>query len=357
VIVSKRSDIERVLHEPDTFSSAMSAAELGNVRPMIPLQIDPPEHKKFSKILQPLFSPQRMRDLEEPIARLVNQLIDGFADRGEVDFAAEFSVPFPSQVFLTMLGLPLDELPRFLAMKDGIIRPHHVVGTPPRHPDAVKYQRDTAASIYDYFNTVLDEREHDRRADLLSQFLDSEVDGQRLTRENILDICFLFFIAGLDTVSASLDCFFRYLAEHRDQRQRLVEDPPSIPAAVEELLRWETPVVGVPRIATQDTLIGDFPISAGEHVLVLLGSGNTDEAEFPDADLVDWSRGVNRHLGFGGGIHRCLGSHLARVELRVALREWHLRIPDYQLKPGSQLIFTPGIRSLEYFPMLLHASD
>jgi cytochrome P450 len=356
VIVSKRSDVEHVLHEPDLFSSAMSAAPLGNVRPLIPLQIDPPEHKRFSKILQPMFSPQRMRDLEEPIARLVNELIDKFEDRAEIDFALEFSVPFPSQVFLTMLGLPLDELPRFLAMKDGIIRPHQVVGTPPRHADAERYQRETAESIYDYFTGVIADREQDRKADLLSQLLDAELNDEHLTREDILDICFLFFIAGLDTVSASLDCFFRYLSDHPDQRQRLIEDPSSIPSAVEELLRWETPVVGVPRIATQDTLIGDCQVNSGEHVLVLLGSANTDETDSPGAEVVDLGRAANRHLGFGGGIHRCLGSHLARLELRVALREWHLRIPDYQLKPGTELVFTPGIRSLQAFPMLLGAS-
>ena len=161
-----------------------------------------------------------MAALEAPVAALVNDLIDGFVERGECDFSAEFSVPLPSQVFLTLLGLPLSDLDLFLKMKDGIIRPDHVVGKPRDHADTLAYQNEIGTSIYDYFNRVLDEREVERRDDLVSRFLDAEVDGHRLTREDILDICFLFFIAGLDTVSASLDCFFGYLCEHPEQRAR-----------------------------------------------------------------------------------------------------------------------------------------
>ncbi len=356
VIVSRRADVDEVLRHPELFSSNMSAVDLKNKRPLIPLQIDPPEHKKYRKILDPLFAPQRMKLLEEPVARLVNELIDGFGDADEIDFARQFSVPFPSQVFLTLFGLPLDELPRFLEIKDGIIRPDQVLGKPREHPEVSAYQQGIADSIYEYFEGVLDERERERRDDILSRFLDAEVDGDRLSREDILDICFLFLIAGLDTVSASLDCFFGYLAEHPDDRRRLVADPSLTVGAVEELLRWETPVVMVPRVALDDTEIGGCPVHAGEHVTVALGSANTDEDDLPDADEVHWDRPVNRHLAFGGGVHRCLGSHLARMELRVALREWHARIPDYRIPPGVELVYTPGIRSLETFPMQLGVS-
>ncbi|MCU1380597.1 MAG: cytochrome [Acidimicrobiales bacterium] len=353
VILSRRADIDEAFRNPELFSSNMSAVDLKNVRPLIPLQIDPPDHKKFRKILDPLFAPKQMKPLEAPVARLVNELIDGFAGATEIDFAKQFSVPFPSQVFLTLLGLPLDDLPLFLKMKDGIIRPDHVTGHPRSSDEAEAYQREIADSIYAYFDRVLDEREVERRDDLLSQFLDTEVDGHRLSRHDILDICFLFLIAGLDTVSASLDCFFGYLAEHPEQRKLIAEDPSVIPAVVEELLRWETPVIGVARVATEDTEMGGCPIHKGDHVMAILGSANTDEAEFADADEVRFDREANRHLAFGGGIHRCLGSHLARLELRVALREWHARIPEYHVKPGVDLTYTTGIRSLDTFPMLL----
>jgi cytochrome P450 len=358
VIVSDRSGVDEVLRNPDVFSSNMSAHDLKTKRPLIPLQIDPPDHRKYRKILDPLFAPQRMRPLEESVAGLVNALVDGFVGDDEIDFTRQFSVPFPSQVFLTLFGLPLDELPRFLAMKDGVIRPDHVVGHPFGHPETEAYQQQTADSIYEYFEQVLDERAEagDRRDDLLSHFLHVEVDGDRLTREDMLDICFLFLIAGLDTVSASLDCFFGYLAEHPEARRKLVDDPESIPSVVEELLRWETPVMGVARVATRDVEVGGCPVSAGEHVMAILGSANLDDAELPDAAELRWDREVNRHLAFGGGIHRCLGSHLARLELRVALREWHRRIPDYCVKPGVDLDYTPGIRTLESFPMLLRGA-
>ena len=359
VVVCRRAEIEELFRHPEVYGSNMSAVDLQNERPMIPLQIDPPDHKKYRKILDPLFAPRQMALLEKSIAELANSLIDGFGDRTEIDFAKEFSIPFPSQVFLTLLGLPLDDLPTFLKMKDGIIRPDHVIGAPFGSKDVVAYQKEIAQSVYAYFNKELDALEAmplaDRPDNLLSRFLVTEVDGVRLTRNDILDICFLFLIAGLDTVTASLDCFFAYLAQHPEQRERLVSDADVIPNAVEELLRWETPVMGVVRVAYDDAELGGCPIKKGQQVSVLLGSANTDDAEFGNGDEVTFDREINRHLAFGGGIHRCLGSHLARQELRVALREWHNRIPSYSVKPGVQLSYTTGIRSIDTFPMVLDA--
>ena len=356
VIACSRAAVDEVLRQPGVFSSSTEAIDLKARRPLIPLQIDPPAQRKFRKILDPLFSPQRMRPLEEPIAALVNELIDGFVDEEEIDFTQQFSIPFPSRVFLTMFGLPIEELPRFLRMKDGIIRPDHVVGHERGHPETDAHQQATADSIYEYFEGLLDERAAVRHDDLLSQFLDAEIDGDRLGRDDILDICFLFLIAGLDTVSASLDCFFGHLADHPEDRRRLVAAPDGIAAMVEELLRWETPVMGAARVATCAAEVAGQPVGAGEQVMVLLGAANLDDRETPDAGTVLWDREANRHLAFGGGVHRCPGSHLARVELRVALREWHRRIPDYRVKPGVLLDYTPGIRSLDSFPMMLRQS-
>lgn len=352
VVLMRREDIDHALRRPEVFSSNMSAVELGNIRPLIPLQIDPPNHVKYRRILDPLFAPKRMAILDSTVAALVNELIDTFLERGECDFAEEFAVPLPSKVFLRLLGLPVSDLDVFITMKDGIIRPDAVKGVTRESEEAKSYQQEVAASIYDYFDKVLDEREVERRDDWLSQFLDAEVDGDRLTREEILDVCFLFLIAGLDTVTDSLECFFAYLARHPDQRQVLVDDPSVIPSAVEELLRWESPVSGVARVAMHDTEVAGCPIGAGELVAVLLGSANTDEHEFPDGYEVNLRREPNRHLAFGGGVHRCLGSHLARLELRVAMREWHQRIPHYEVKEGVDLVYTPFMRSVEYLPLV-----
>jgi cytochrome P450 len=357
LVLSRKADIDEALRHPEMFTSNMSAVDLKNVRPLIPLQIDPPEHKKYRKLLDPIFAPRLMTAMEDEVAVLVNDLIDRFIDRGEVDFAAEFSVPYPSQVFLTLLGLPLEELDRFLAMKDGIIRPDHVTGSPYGSAKADAHQQKVADSIYAYFNQVLDEREAAPRADLVSRFLDAEVDGHKLTREDILDICFLFLIAGLDTVTATLDCMFGFLSQHPEHRQQLADDPSLIPSAIEELLRWETPVQMVARASLEDTTFAGCPVHKGDSIVLMLGSANTDEAEVEDADQVRFDREVNRHIAFGGGIHRCLGSHLARMELRVALREWHRRIPEYSIEPGHTLVYTPSIRSIDHFPMRFTARE
>jgi cytochrome P450 len=353
VVVTRKAEVDEVFRHPEIFSSNADAVDLKNRRPMIPLQIDPPEHKKYRKLLDPIFAPRQMALIEDSVAETVNTLIDGFIDKGEIDFAKEFSVPFPSQVFLTLFGLPFEELPRFLKMKDGVIRPEVVTGTAFNSDVATAYQQETADSIYDYFNEILDVREAERKDDILSRFLDAEVEGEKLTREDILDICFLFLIAGLDTVTATLDCMFAYLAAHPDQRDQIIEDPTIIPAAVEELLRWETPVMGVVRVAIEDTEVAGCPVHKGDNVMVMIGSANTDEADVPDADQVRFDREVNRHVAFGGGVHRCLGSHLARQELRVALREWHRRIPEYSVANDHVLQFTGGIRSIDYFPMVI----
>jgi cytochrome P450 len=351
IVLTRKEDIMSALRQPDVFSSNMDAVDLKNKRPMIPLQIDPPEHKKFRKLLDPIFAPRKMAAMDEEVSALVNHLIDQFIDRGEVDFAKEFSIPFPSQVFITLLGLPLEELPEFLKMKDGIIRPDHVTGKGYGSQASQEYQQQIADSVYDYFNMILDQREVERRDDLLSLFLDAEMEGDRLSREDILDICFLFLIAGLDTVTATLDCMFSFLAQHPDHRRQLVEDPSLIPNAIEEMLRWETPVMGIARVAVQETEVAGCPVHSGDQIMIMIGSANTDEAEYPDGDVVRWDRDVNPHIAFGGGIHRCLGSHLARMELRVALREWHKRIPEYEVEPGHTLVYTPGIRSIDDFPM------
>ena len=202
------------------------------------------------------------------------------------------------------------------------------------------YQSETAQSIYDYFDEVLDERGSERRNDLLSLFLDSEVEGERLTRDDILDICFLLLIAGLDTVSASLDCFFGFLADHPDARAALVADPTISPLVVEELLRWESPVMMITRVAAGETELSGCPIHTGDTVHLLLGSANTDGAAFPEPDDIRWGRKANGHNAFGGGIHRCLGSNLARLELASRCGSGTAGSREYRIKPGVELDYT-----------------
>jgi cytochrome P450 len=347
VIVAKHEHVMSTLRNPEQFSSNMDAISIGNIRPLIPLQVDPPGHVKFRRLLDPLFSPKEVAKLEPEVRRLVNELIDGFAATGECELSDEFAIPLPCTVFLALMGLPLEDLDLFLRFKDDIIRP---VGETP--DDAKAVQSATGQEIYAYFQKMVDARRAEPRDDLISGFVAAEVDGQRLTDNDILDISYLFLLAGLDTVTASLTCAVAYLANHPDRRDAIANDLSLVPAAVEELLRWETPVPGVPRVAMSDCTIGEEQIKAGDSVMCLLGAANVDSSEFPDADTVDLQREGNRHLAFGGGVHRCLGSHLARLEMRVALEELHRRLPDYAIKPGETPKYTMGIRAVEYLPLV-----
>lgn len=349
VEVVRRAEVEYVLHHPEVFSSAMEAVDLGQSVPLIPLQVDPPEHVKYRKLLDPIFAPKRMNLIEPDIASLVNDLMDGFVDQGSCEFTTALAEPLPSSVFLRLIGLPVSELPMFLAMKDGILRPQGAdMG------EVQANQRASSAEVEAFFAQELADRRAHPKDDLLSMFTTAEVAGERLTDDEILGICFLFLIAGLDTVTDSLECFFANLAQHPERRRQIAGDPSVIPSAVEELLRWETPVTTVARVAAQDTEIGGCPVHRGEHVGVSIGSANTDEDALPDAYEVDLSRN-SKHLAFGGGVHRCLGSHLARLELRTTLREWHARIPNYELAPGTELEYGVGLRQIESLPLVWSA--
>jgi cytochrome P450 len=357
-VLSLYEDIVWGLREPGLFSSAMEKQlALGTERPMIPQQIDPPAQTRYRRLLDPHFSRRKMEELAPAIRSQANALIDGFEARGGCQFDAEFAVPLPCAAFLSLIGLPLSDLAAFLEIKDDIIRPGKRKGLPYLPIEEGKAVRAEAGRrLYAYFDTVIDDRTPRPRGDLLSSLVHAEIDGEKLTRDEILDICFLLLIAGLDTVTATLGCSIAYLASHPEQRQRLVRDPSLIPGAVEELLRWETPVVAVPRIATQDLTLRGVEIKQGAVVTFLLGAANTDAAHFKDANEVDFARERNIHLAFGSGPHRCLGSHLARMEMRVALEEWHRRIPDYAIAPGETPRYSAGIREVMHLPLVWSAS-
>jgi cytochrome P450 len=346
-VVTRHEDVTFVLRNPDIFSSGMEAVYLGNDNPLIPLQIDPPEHVKYRKLLDPLFAPKQVAKLEPRTRALVRDLVARVADTGSCDFHKAVAEPLPSTVFLEILGLPVERVDEFIVLKDGLIRPQ--ADSEEGRRAAV---RATALEVYAILEETIDDHLATPRDDLVSQFLTFEVDGERLTREDILSTLHLFFMAGLDTVTASLDCMLAYLAQHDEHRAGLAADPSLIPAAIEELLRWETPVTGVARVATRDIELAGCPIGAGTPVSVLLGSANTDEAAWERADTVDFHRDVNKHIAFGGGVHRCLGSHLARMELRVALEEWTAAVPDYRIAPGHTLDYTSGLRQIEPLPLV-----
>ena len=342
VQTTTRAALDAALRNPAVFSSGMEAAPLGNDRPLIPLQIDPPEHLKYRKLLDPLFSPRQTARLEPQIVEQVNTLIDGFVDRGHCEFTDEFAVPLPSVIFLRLFGLPEDDLPRLLEFNERTQRPGGDTAE-----EQLARRTANARQVQAYFADVVTRRRGEPAGDdLLSVLLHAEVEGRHLSDEEVCDIGFLMILAGLDTITDTLTCSFKFLAEHPDHRRQVLEDPGVIPSAVEELLRWETPVMTIIRVAQEDAVIEGCPVRRGDAVLACLGAANTDGAEFADAERVDFARNPNRHVAFGAGVHRCLGSHLARQELRVALREWHRRIPSYRLPDGFVPVYSEGLRSV-----------
>jgi cytochrome P450 len=352
-VISRYEDVVWALRHPEIFSSQMEMQiALGTQRPMIPQQIDPPLQTKFRKILDPQFSRRRMLAIEPELRRHANELIDGFIDDGECEFNSAFAIPLPCTAFLALMGLPQEELDLFLTLKDGIIRPKTTTNDP---DEPGRVRAENGRQIYEYFEKVIDERTANPRDDMLTYLVGAEIDGQKITRNDILDICFLMLLGGLDTVTSTLGCNISYLAENPENRRRIVEDEAAIPNAIEELLRWETPVMGVPRVVKQTVTLHGFEIKEGETVMLMIGAANVDDSAFPHGDRVDFDRERNRHLAFGSGPHRCLGSHLARLELVTAMEEWHRRIPDYAIKAGETPRYSPGIREVQYLPIVWDA--
>jgi len=348
-VVSSSEYVEYALKHPELFSSKQAFDLVGSPLPMVPIAFDPPEHTRYRRILQPFVGPREAASWQPRVRSLVGTLIDSFAKRGHCDLVAELAVPLPAEVFLTLFGLPMEDRDRLIAWKEGLLRAPTLSGGQPSE-EVVR----AGAELFTYLvGHIENRRRHPGDADdLLGQLL-ADTTEERLSDEELLGLSFLFVLAGLDTVTSALSTAFAALAMQPRLRQQIAADPSVIPDAVEELLRMDGPVVFLPRVASQDIELGGHTIPAGSQVHVAIAVANRDPAEHADPDEIDLRR-QERHHAFGGGPHRCLGSHLARMEMREVLAEWHLRIPDYELAPG----FTPrvewptGLVGLDTLPLV-----
>jgi cytochrome P450 len=355
--VSRFDDVEKALVDWQTFISGKgSVLEMIKAGIEIPpgsiLFEDPPTHDVHRSLLARVFTPRRMAAIEPQVRQFCANALDHLVDSGRFDFIADLGAQMPMRTIGMLLGIPEEDQERIRDRIDEGLR--ITEGVMPGAAQADRYLADGD------FGTYLDWRAEHPSDDLMTELLTTEFEDytgvvRTLTREEVLGYVTLLSGAGNETTTRLVGWTGKLLAEHPDQLAELAADPSLVPNAIEELFRWETPVTGVPRIAVQDVELAGIPVKAGDQVMVLLGSANVDDAEFPDADTVDFDRVVNRHLAFGGGVHRCLGSHLARLELRVALREFHARIPGYELAPGTVLEYTPGIRSLASLPLVWKA--
>lgn len=347
--IQKMSDVVFVTRHPGVDQGSKF---LGSDRHAIPLGLDGEEHRKYRRLLDPVFTAKRVAPLAERVRTLASDLIDGFVGDGSVDAYAKWCEPLPSTIFLSIMGLPMTDAEDFIRFKNMTlgIDPSGDLSMEERSARRIE----AVAWIHSYFNRSLDERESEpeHRDDMIGWLLESEVDGHRLTRQDVLDILGLFMIAGLDTVAASLACFLSYFARHPEQRARVVADRSLLRPAVEELMRFESPVVEGSRVAREDiTVPSGTTIPAGSWMNVSWSAANLDPDAFPRPLEVDLERSPNAHIGFASGYHRCLGSHLARMEMVTALDVWHERIPDYRIEGGAPLVYTGNPRTPHHLPL------
>lgn len=356
-VVTGYPEAHQVLRDPETFSSWPNNIIPHGAGKFLPLELDPPEHTAFRHALQPLFNPSRMNALEPQIRAIVNDLIDGFAGRGRAEFISEFAHEVPARAFLALMGWPLEDAPLFSECTDTTLlgKP----GASEEESNAARFE--AAGRLTEYFMKVIEDRRggsadsDDVTTRIINTPLTVNGETRLFTDAELGNMFHLLSIAGLHTTQGSMAWGLQYLSSRPEQRALLVADPKLVPQAVEEVLRLEA-AVSMGRRATRDVELGGVQVRADDQILIVLSGGNRDPREFDHPNDVDIERSPNRHLSFGAGPHRCIGSHLARVELRIALEEIHRRIPDYRLDPdetptthGSQtrgvlrmpIIFTP----------------
>lgn len=316
--VSRHADVLAVSKDPETFCSGKGILlmDLGRDLPDVPgalLYVDPPEHQRYRKLVQPAFAPSRIRALEPLIRERARALLDAIAPGTPSDLVASLAVPFPLLVIADMLGVPEDQWPAMQRWTDALIE----LATEESEENVL-----IATEMATYFLDVIAERTTDPRDDLVSVLATVTVDGEKLSNAELMMFCGQLLVAGNETTRNLISAGLVALAEHPDQWQRLVDDRSLIPAAVEELLRWTTPVISFLRTATRDTEVGGQPVQADEPLLLLYASANRDEEAFgPTAGHLDVGREPNAQLAFGFGEHFCIGAALARLEGRIVFEE------------------------------------
>jgi cytochrome P450 len=346
-VVTDPGAILEGLQNPSLFSSAaMVPMEPDPPYKWIPIMLDPPEHTKWRQLLSSWFSPGRVKRMEPEQRQFAAELIDAIAMTGRTDFVADIAQIFPTTIFLRIMGMPLEDLPQFMEWERAIL-----------HGDdseaSTQLRFDTMMQVSGYFMQLIAERRATgttgEQEDLVSSAISWQIDGEQIDDASLLSCFILLFMAGLDTVASQVSYALYDLATHPDTRSRIVADPSTVPAYVEEVLRVY-PIVQTARKVTTDTTFHGCPMKAGDMALFPLNAVGRDERQYPQSTKTDVDRGPTRHLAFGAGQHRCLGSHLARQELAILLDEWHKRIPDYELA-GKPTEHAGGVFGLNNLPL------
>jgi len=340
--------VKQISYDTETFSSRRVVVR--NVRPEItsptpPITTDPPYHKPAKQLLLPPFTPQAMKKLEPRVRAICNELIDEFIKDRTVDAAAAYTKHIPTRAIAHMLGIP---------EKDGdlFVKWIHQILELGIHNDAILMQAAQEMSLY--FFEQIEQRKKHPTDDLISDLMNAKgPDGQPLPDPHVIGSLRLLLIAGIDTTWSAIGSSLWHLARTPTDRKRLIAEPHILPFAIEEFLRAYAPVT-MAREVMKEGVVAGCPVKPGNMVLLSFPAANRDPAMFPDAGKVIIDRKENRHAAFGLGIHRCVGSNLARMEMTVALEEWLKRIPEFSLDPAGTVTWSEGtVRGPRQLPLLI----
>lgn len=332
--ITKSDDIFDAEQDPETWAvgPSMLLPSFGTDSPLIPIDIDPPAHAAYRKILLPMFTPMAISKLEpgmhDTAQQLADQVMEAVDEDGVFDASSLFSRPMPTIIFSRIAGYPEEDWPQFDRWVDEIIYDRT------EYPERAKAAGD---ELYAYMAKLIAVRRDDPEShdDIMNQLLNARVDGRELSHDELLSYGYLLFVAGLDTTAWAIRASIWFLAQNPDAQRKLRQDPKLIPNAAEEFLRTLSPVQAMARTALKDTEVQGQEIKAGDRAVLVFGAGNRDPEVYPNPNEIDIERENNRHLAFGGGIHRCLGSNLGRKELVIALEHFLSTVPDFELAGDS----------------------
>ncbi len=339
--------VKEIAYDTEHFSSrrvVVRDTRPENIEPSPPITSDPPEHKPAKQLLLPPFTPEATRRLEPRVRTICNELIDDFINDGKCDAAARYAKHIPVRAIAHMLGIPEKDSDLFIKWI------HEILELGIKDNDALMRAMHAMSA---YFAGHIEQRRKYPAHDLISTLMNAkDKDGQRLSDAHVLGSLRLLLIAGIDTTWSAIGASLWHLAKTPSDRERLIAEPELIPTAIEEFLRAYSPVTMAREVVKETTILG-CPVKPGNMVLLSFPAANRDPAMFPDADKVVIDRRENRHAAFGLGIHRCVGSNLARMEMLVAIEEWLKRIPDFRLDPAGTVRWSAGtVRGPRQLPIL-----
>ncbi|MEZ5736560.1 MAG: cytochrome P450 [Novosphingobium sp.] len=332
-LATKHEDALFVLRHPEIFSNEGATPfprDPNDYFYFIPIEIDPPHHRKYRNIVDPLFSPKGVLQLEGLIRQRARDLLDDFADKGECEFTTAFGRPLPVSVFLDIMGLPQEMRDTFVSWAVDLL-----------HARDPAVMGKAFLNITTYIKEAIAEKKAHPDEGVVSRIAHAVVEGRPLSDKEVFGFVVFLFIGGLDTVFATLNNIWLWLARNPDRVREIIDRPDDIDNIVEELLRrWSVTFSG--RVLAQDYEMRGVQMKKGDRITCVLPACNFDPEVFPDPTKVDFDRPRKTILAFTVGVHSCMGGHLARLEIKIALQEWLKRIPEFSLKPGAQIEYRPG---------------